>query len=88
MSSIIIYTYHYKLIFVLVSSDELDEMLNAVRGNLRIEDRYSPKDMHADLEALAANRELTVEEIPRVKTIKEWIERSSAYFQEGSIRKS
>ncbi|CAG8756099.1 13286_t:CDS:2, partial [Dentiscutata heterogama] len=33
-------------------------------GNLRAEDHYSPEDMHANLEDLAANGELTFEKIP------------------------
>ncbi|CAG8838579.1 15568_t:CDS:1, partial [Gigaspora margarita] len=50
-------------------------------GNLKTADRYSPEDMHADLENLAKARELTFEEIPSVKTIKGWIRRYSANFK-------
>lgn len=50
-------------------------------GNLKTADRYSPEDMHADLEDLAKNRELSFEEISTVKTIKEWIGRYSVNFK-------
>ena len=39
-------------------------------GNLRATDRYSPENMHTCLEELAAEGELTLEEILMVKTIK------------------
>ncbi|CAG8783189.1 2940_t:CDS:2, partial [Gigaspora margarita] len=65
-----------------VSSDELDEMLNAIR------DHYSPENMHANLEALVANGNLTVEEIPTVKTIKGWIGRYGAYFKKEASEKA
>ncbi|CAG8730069.1 32_t:CDS:1, partial [Cetraspora pellucida] len=57
-------------------------------GNLRAEDRYSPEDMHANLEDLAANGELTFEEIPTVKTIKGWIGRYNAYFKKEASEKA
>ncbi|CAG8834520.1 12837_t:CDS:1 [Gigaspora margarita] len=57
-------------------------------GNLKAEDRYSPEDMHASLEDLAANGELTFEEILLVKTIKGWIGRYSANFKKEASEKA
>ena len=56
-------------------------------GNLRIADRYSPESMHACLEELATEGELTLEEIPTVKTIKGWIGRYSANFKKETSEK-
>ncbi|PKC52135.1 hypothetical protein RhiirA1_482202, partial [Rhizophagus irregularis] len=42
-------------------------------GNLKAADRYSPENMHTCLKELAEEGELTLEEIPTVKTIKGWI---------------
>ncbi|CAG8828265.1 25120_t:CDS:2, partial [Gigaspora margarita] len=54
-----------------LSNDELDETSNTIRaGNLKAEDCYSSEDMHANLEDLATNGELTFEKILSVKTIK------------------
>ncbi|CAG8781188.1 42571_t:CDS:2 [Gigaspora margarita] len=39
-------------------------------SNLKATDRYSPEDMHADLEDLTRNSEISFEEVPTVKTIK------------------
>ncbi|CAG8653610.1 8718_t:CDS:2, partial [Scutellospora calospora] len=50
-------------------------------GNLKAADYYSSKDMYADLENLAKNGELLFEEIPIIKTIKEWIRRYIANFK-------
>ncbi|CAG8853063.1 8095_t:CDS:2, partial [Gigaspora margarita] len=50
-------------------------------GNLKAKDHYLPEDMHASLEKLATNRELTFEEILSVKTIKGWIRRYSTNFK-------
>jgi hypothetical protein len=57
-------------------------------GNLRAADRYSPENMHACLEELAAEGELTLEEIPTVKTIKGWIGRYSANFKKEASEKA
>ena len=57
-------------------------------GNLRATDRYSPENMHACLEELAAEGELTLEEIPTVKTIKGWIGRYSANFKKEASEKA
>ncbi|CAG8544914.1 41669_t:CDS:2, partial [Gigaspora margarita] len=57
-------------------------------GNLKAKDHYSPEDMHANLEDLAANGELTFEEIPSVKTIKGWIGRYSANFKKDASEKA
>ncbi|CAG8484203.1 11302_t:CDS:1 [Racocetra fulgida] len=56
-------------------------------GNLKAEDCYSPEDMHASLD-LAANGELTFEEISSVKTIKGWIGRYSANFKKEASEKA
>ena len=57
-------------------------------GNLRAADRYSPESMHACLEELAAEGELTLEEVPTVKTIKGWIGRYSANFKKEASEKA
>ena len=57
-------------------------------GNLRAVDRYSPENMHACLEELAVEGELTWEEIPTVKTIKGWIGRYSAAFKKEASEKA
>ncbi|CAG8829748.1 10522_t:CDS:2, partial [Racocetra persica] len=57
-------------------------------GNLRVEDRYSPEDMHASLEELAEKGELDFEKIPTVKTIKAWIERYSANFKKEASERA
>ncbi|CAB5366059.1 unnamed protein product [Rhizophagus irregularis] len=57
-------------------------------GNLRAADRYSPENMHTCLEELAAEGELTLEEIPTVKTIKGWIGRYSANFKKEASEKA
>jgi hypothetical protein len=56
-------------------------------GNLRAADRYSLEDMHTCLEKLAVERELTLEEIPSIKTIKGWIRRYSASFKKEASEK-
>ncbi|PKC03627.1 hypothetical protein RhiirA5_380025 [Rhizophagus irregularis] len=48
--------------------------------NLRATDCYSPENMYTCLEELAAKGELTLEEIPTVKTIKGWIGRHIVLF--------
>ena len=50
-------------------------------GNLRAVNCYSPENMHICLEELVAKEELTLEEIPTVKTIKGWIGRYSSNFK-------
>ena len=57
-------------------------------GNLRAVDHYSPEDMHTCLEKLAVEGELTLEEIPTVKTIKGWIGRYSASFKKVASEKA
>jgi len=57
-------------------------------GNLRAMDRYLPEDMHSCLKELAAEGELTLEEIPTVKTIKGWIKRYSANFKKEASEKA
>ena len=57
-------------------------------GNLRAVDRYSPENMHTCLEELAAEGELTLEEIPTVKTIKGWIGRYSANFKKEASERA
>ena len=57
-------------------------------GNLRAVDRYSPEDMHTSLEKLAVEGELTLEEIPTVKTIKGWIGRYSASFKKEASERA
>ena len=47
-------------------------------GNLNPKDRYTAEKMHESLKELADEGELSVEEIPEVKTIKGWIGRYSA----------
>jgi hypothetical protein len=47
-------------------------------GNLNPKDRYTAEKMHESLKELANEEELSVEEIPEVKTIKGWIGRYSA----------
>ncbi|CAI2195700.1 708_t:CDS:1, partial [Funneliformis geosporum] len=49
--------------------------------NLRATDRYSSESMHFCLKELTAEGELTLEEIPTVKTIKGWIGRYSVNFK-------
>ncbi len=56
--------------------------------NLRAVDRYSPESMHASLEELAAEGELTLKEISTVKTIKGWIGRYSATFKKEASEKA
>ncbi|CAG8513281.1 25151_t:CDS:2 [Gigaspora margarita] len=71
----------YEITKEAISSDELAEISDVMTGwalkenmklasNLKTADRYSPKDMHADLENLAKTGELIFEEIPSIKTIK------------------
>ena len=55
---------------------------------MRADDHYSPEDMHASLEELAVNEELTFEKIPSVKTIKGWIGRYSANFKKEASEKA
>ncbi|CAG8790796.1 44372_t:CDS:2, partial [Gigaspora margarita] len=62
-------------------NDEMAEMLDTARDNKISADRYSPEDIHADLENLAKHGELSFEEIPTVKTIKGWIGKYSASFK-------
>ncbi|CAG8825209.1 1195_t:CDS:2, partial [Gigaspora margarita] len=56
--------------------------------NLKTENRYLPEDMHASLENLAINRELTFKKIPLVKTIKDWIGRYSTNFKKELLEKA
>ncbi|GES89612.1 hypothetical protein GLOIN_2v1766858 [Rhizophagus clarus] len=57
--------------------------------NLRAADNhYSPEDMHTCLKELAEEGELTLEEIPTVKTIKGWIGRYSANFKKEASEKA
>ncbi|RHZ70348.1 hypothetical protein Glove_272g2 [Diversispora epigaea] len=56
--------------------------------NLRAADRYSPENMHASLKELAAEGELTLEDIPTVKTIKGWIGRYSASFKKEASERA
>jgi hypothetical protein len=55
---------------------------------LRAVDRYSPESMHTCLEELAAKGELSIEEIPTVKTIKGWIGRYSASFKKEASERA
>ncbi|GBC26331.2 hypothetical protein GLOIN_2v1790148 [Rhizophagus irregularis DAOM 181602=DAOM 197198] len=57
-------------------------------GNLKAADRYSPENMHTCLKELAEEGELTLEEIPTVKTIKGWIGRYSANFKKEASEKT
>ncbi|RIB25657.1 hypothetical protein C2G38_2165368 [Gigaspora rosea] len=57
-------------------------------GNLKAADRYSPEDMHADLEDLARNGEISVEDVPMVKTIKGWIGSYSASFKKEASERA
>ncbi|CAG8786151.1 27654_t:CDS:2, partial [Racocetra persica] len=57
-------------------------------GNLKTEDRYSPKDIHASLKDLAKNGELAFKEVPTVKTIKGWIERYSVSFKKEALERA
>ncbi|CAG8832614.1 30291_t:CDS:1, partial [Gigaspora margarita] len=57
-------------------------------GKLKTENRYSPEDMHASLEDLAINRELTFKKILSVKAIKGWIGRYSANFKKEALEKA
>ncbi|GES77636.1 hypothetical protein GLOIN_2v1485655 [Rhizophagus clarus] len=61
---------------------------NKSARNLRAVDRYSPEDMHTCLKKLAEEGELTLEEIPTVKTIKGWIGRYSANFKKEASEKA
>ncbi|CAI2190189.1 986_t:CDS:2, partial [Funneliformis geosporum] len=56
--------------------------------NLRAADRYLPKSVHSCLEKLAAEGELTLEEILIMKTIKGWIGRYSANFKKKALEKT
>ncbi|CAG8523487.1 4342_t:CDS:2, partial [Dentiscutata erythropus] len=56
--------------------------------NLKAKDHYLPEDIHASLENLAINGELTFEEIPTIKTIKGWIGRYSANFKKDASEKA
>lgn len=47
-------------------------------GNLNPKDRYTAEKMHESLKELADTGELSVEEIPEIKTIRGWIGRYSA----------
>jgi hypothetical protein len=47
-------------------------------GNLNPKDRYTAEKMHESLLELVREKELSVEDIPEVKTIKGWIGRYSA----------
>ena len=47
-------------------------------GNLNPKDWYNTEKMHENLKELVNEKELSVEEIPEVKTIKGWIGRYSA----------
>jgi len=47
-------------------------------GNLNPKDRYTAEKMHESLKELVNEKELSIEEIPEVKTIKGWIGRYSA----------
>ncbi|GET54538.1 hypothetical protein GLOIN_2v1485655 [Rhizophagus irregularis DAOM 181602=DAOM 197198] len=51
---------------------------NQKMGNLNPKDRYTAEKMHESLKELAHENELSVEDIPEVKTIKGWIGRYSA----------
>ncbi|UZO28004.1 uncharacterized protein OCT59_021550 [Rhizophagus irregularis] len=55
--------------------------------NLKAADHYSPENMHTCLKELAEEGELTLEEIPTVKTIKGWIGRYSANFKKKRQKK-
>ncbi|CAG8663821.1 9785_t:CDS:1, partial [Racocetra fulgida] len=57
-------------------------------SNLKAADHYLPEDMHADLEDLARNSELSFEEILTVKTIKGWIGRYSANFKKDASERA
>ncbi|GBC16045.2 hypothetical protein GLOIN_2v1485655 [Rhizophagus irregularis DAOM 181602=DAOM 197198] len=56
--------------------------------NLKAADHYSPENMHTCLKELAEEGELTLEEIPTVKTIKGWIGRYSANFKKEASEKA
>ncbi|CAB5371618.1 unnamed protein product [Rhizophagus irregularis] len=56
--------------------------------NLKAADRYLPENMHTCLKELAEEGELTLEEIPTVKTIKGWIGRYSANFKKETSEKA
>ncbi|PKY61536.1 hypothetical protein RhiirA4_486634 [Rhizophagus irregularis] len=47
-------------------------------GNLNPKDRYTAEKMHESLLELVREKELSVEDIPEVKTIKGWIGRYNA----------
>jgi hypothetical protein len=57
-------------------------------GNLRPVDRYSPEAMHASLENLVTEGELVSEEIPTIKTIKDWIGRYSKSFKKEASERA
>ncbi|PKY24027.1 hypothetical protein RhiirB3_507443 [Rhizophagus irregularis] len=57
---------------------ENQKMGNKGGGNLNPKDRYTAEKMHESLKELAHENELSVEDIPEVKTIKGWIGRYSA----------
>ena len=53
---------------------------------MRPADRYSPEAMHASLENLVIEGELTSGEIPTIKTIKGWIGRYSKNFKKEASK--
>ena len=56
-------------------------------GNLNPKDRFTAEKMHESLKELVKEKELSVEKIPEVKTIKEWIGRYSAFSKKEMSEK-
>ena len=56
-------------------------------GNLNPKDRYTAEKMHESLKELVYEKELSIEDIPEVKIIKEWIEKYNAFSKKEMSEK-
>ncbi len=56
-------------------------------SNLNSKDWYTAEKMHESLKELANEKEISVEEIPEVKTIKGWIGRYSTFSKKEMSEK-
>jgi len=83
-------TFFKKIIFKINNTNDRqnDRHCDKTESPLCSVDRYSPENMHTCLEELAAEEELTLEEIPTVKTIKGWIGRYSANFKKKASERA
>ncbi len=53
-------------------------------GNVDKVDRMSAKDMVMQLKQLAEDGEISIDEVPEIKTVEGWITRYSAYLRKES----